>query len=107
MINQCRSLHQQRRDGQNHRESHDDEEEYENDDDPKAVLDTPCLHPADGWTHCPDDEESDDEHQEDRPKPNQQPYTGHDEDELDHRRGRYFEAHYTRFLVRGGLVFGK
>ena len=71
------------------------------------MCNTPCLHPADRWTHCPYDEESDDEHQEDRPKPDQHPHACHDEDKFDHRRRRYLEAHNTRFLFREGLVLGE
>ena len=90
-----------------HNESRDDEEECEDDGDRKAAPDTPCLHPADGRTHRPDNEKSNDEHQEDRPKPDHQPQAGHNKDELDHRHWRYLKAHHTLFLVRGGLVFGE
>ncbi len=90
-----------------HSQSRNDEEEGEHDGDPEVTLDTPSLHPADGWTHRSDDEESDGEHQEDRPEPEEQPHAAHDEDEVDHRRGRYLEAHHARLLLRGGRSRGE
>ena len=107
LLDQRRGLLHERWYRQRRDKRRSDEEEREDDADRKAAPDTPRLHPADGRTHRPYDEKSDDKDQEDRPKPDQQPHAGHNENELDHRRGRYFEAHHARFLVIGVPALGE
>ena len=74
-------LRHQRRDREDDDEKREDEEDREDDRDSDPAPHALLFEPADGRAQRAGDEESDDEHEEDGPEPDQQPEGSDDENE--------------------------
>ena len=105
LLEERRRLRHERRDREGDDEKREDEEDREDDGDSEPALDVPLFEPADGRAQRAGHEESDDEHEQDRPEPDQQPEGGDDENERHDVPGRQLEAHDMRSIAADGGGF--